>query len=1605
MGIHEDRTRQNRALLEQIADVSSINLPVSGTRTYLQHYFSDVPPEDLADRDAESLRRAALDHLQFATRRAPDETLVRVINPETETNGRNSSRTVVEVVVNDMPFLVDSVAVELVNQGLTIHLTIHPVVHVLRDEGGQLQSIEETAHQNTEVTSESFIHCEIDHKTDPEDLNDIRAGILRVLNDVDAAVHDWHTMRDKVEYVEAALDECPPPVYPDEIEEVKAFLDWLANDHFTFLGFREYELEQENGDLILRVVPGSGLGVLRETEVTQISSSFSTLPPAVRKFAREPEIAVLTKGNARTTVHRPGYVDYVGIKRFNRKGDVVGEFRFLGLYTSIAYRCDAYEIPIVRQKLREVVRRSGFKPNSHAGKSLQTILQTYPRDELFQISAELLHEITIGILHLQERNRVRIFNRPDKYGRFVSSLVFVPRDRYNTELRQQLEELLRDAYGGQSTEFNVVLGESTLARIHFIVRTDPNRQIDVDVHELEARLAEISKTWAEHLHGAFVEREDDATANRLQKIYERAFPAGYREDFNAAVAARDVAMLEELSEPGELGLCLYTRDADDAQTLRLKVARYENPIPLSDALPILENMGLRVIAERPYRIRPAGRTPIWIHDFRMQHFGAEALDPDRITARFKEAFVRTWLGLTDNDGFNRLILAAGLNWRQARLLRAYCRYLLQLGVPFSQAYMETTLVGNAAITALWVQYFEKRFDPDAGADRESALADLEAELEERINAVTSLDEDRILRLYLSVARATLRANYFQERGNPCLVFKLSPRDIEAAPQPRPEFEIFVYSARIEGVHLRGGKVARGGLRWSDRLEDYRTEILGLMKTQMVKNAVIVPVGAKGGFVAKKLPQDGDRDAVRQEVEACYRLFIQALLDVTDNLDDGAIVRPEKVVNYDEDDPYLVVAADKGTATFSDIANEIATANGFWLDDAFASGGSTGYDHKAMGITARGAWESVKCHFRELGTDIQTTPFTVVGIGDMAGDVFGNGMLLSRKIRLIAAFNHMHIFIDPDPDPEQSYKERERLFALPRSTWLDYDSTLISPGGGVFLRSAKSIPLSPEIRRALDVDKGVLTPNELLAAILRAPIDLLWNGGIGTFIKSRHETHSDVGDRINDPIRVNAATVRAKVIGEGGNLGMTQLGRVEYAQHGGCINTDSIDNSGGVDCSDHEVNIKILLNAPIRNNELDVSTRNALLVEMTDGVADLVLQHNYHQAQAISQIQHRAAKRLEGHARLIRSFEQSGRLDRGLEFLPNDEEISERLQEGRGLTRPEIAILLSYAKIDLYQALLDSDLPEETYFSTYLERYFPSVLGERYRPHMDTHALKRQIVATYITNNMLDSVDLTLVRRFMDQHNYPAADIARAYTVARDAFDIGRYVKGVQALDNKVDAGVQTEMLLEAADLMERTTLWLLQNVSHPLDIRHTVDRFAPGIETIRNNLSQLVVEDHGAVLGSTAAQLTDAGVPAELALESASMGALFSSLDIANVAHNTGWPVESAAGLYFLLGDRLQFYWLRKELFALTDHRYWQRLARDGLYTDSYRHQHDLTAAVATAESGEPTTTVERWIDAHQEPVQRITKIVGELRESESQDLAKLTVAAREMKYFVEHAS
>ncbi|MGH3044810.1 MAG: NAD-glutamate dehydrogenase, partial [Gaiellaceae bacterium] len=1170
----------------------------------------------------------------------------------------------------------------------------------------------------------------------------------RVLADVRAAVEDWPAMVERAHEVIADVERVPPSIDPEELAESKALLEWIVDNHFTFLGYREYDLVSENGEPGLRRVPDTGLGILRDDEAAE---GVVKLAPEAAALARAKDPLVLTKANSRATVHRPSYLDYVGVKRFDESGEVVGERRFLGLYTSTAYSASPHDIPLLRRKVRKVRERSGLPPGSHDDKALLEVLESLPRDELFQISDDDLFDIAMGIVRLGERQQVRLFVRKDTFGRFLSCLVYVPRERFNTQVREKIEDILQEVFEGVSADYTVRLSESVLARMHFVIYTRPGATLEYDVPEIEARLVEATRSWVDDLGDALVEHLGEERGTELSVLYRDAFPAAYRDDFTTEAAVLDVERMERLDPEGDLAMTLYRPLEAEPDFFVLKLLRSGQPILLSDVLPLLEDMGVKVFDERPYEIDRAGPVDAWIYDFGLTQADG-ALDLDRVGDAFKDAFAQAWRGEIEVDGFNRLVLSAGLTWREIAVLRALAKYLRQAGSTFSQTYMEETLAANPEIVRKLVDLFQVRFDPAREDGREGEAGSITKRIEKEIDAVASLDDDRILRSFLRLIQATLRTNYFQlgdgGQPKPYLSFKFDPVLVPDLPLPRPMYEIWVYSPRTEGVHLRGGKVARGGIRWSDRREDFRTEILGLMKAQMVKNAVIVPVGAKGGFVVKRPP--AERDALREEVVACYRTLMEGLLDLTDNIVGGETVPPRDVVRYDDDDPYLVVAADKGTATFSDLANVVAAEYGFWLGDAFASGGSAGYDHKAMGITARGAWESVKRHFRELGVDVQTTEVTAVGIGDMGGDVFGNGVLLSRHLKLVAAFNHEHIFLDPDPEPEASFRERERLFALPRSSWADYDPEVISSGGGVFPRTAKSIPLSSEVRRRLGVEAEALRPNELIRAVLTAEVDLLWNGGIGTFVKASTEAHLEVGDKTNDGLRVDAKDLRVRVVGEGGNLGFTQRARIEYALAGGQIYTDAIDNSAGVDCSDHEVNIKILLGGVVADGDMTEKQRNELLVEMTDDVGRLVLRNNYRQTQAISLAAAQSASMLGVHARVIQHLEQTGRLSRELGALPSEEMIAERRAARGGLVAPELAVLLAYAKIELFDALVASDLPDDPYTANELVRYFPRVLSERFRARMNEHRLRRELIATYVTNSLVNRAGITFAFRLAEE---------------------------------------------------------------------------------------------------------------------------------------------------------------------------------------------------------------------------------------------------------------
>ena len=1590
---------------------------------FVTGYYAGVSPDDLAERKAADLYGAAAAHLNLARRRTPGTPKIRVYNPQVEQHGWQSTHTIVEIVADDMPFLVDSVRMVLNRRGYTSHLVVHPVMRFRRADDGRIEALLPLDDAREGSVVEAVIHAEADRQTEQGVLDAIAAEMRSALDDVRATVEDWSGMREELRRSIADLRSTPPAVDPEELEETCAFLEWIENNHFTFLGFAAYRVERSGSRERYVAEPGTGLGLLRD-EGARAREAFSNLPPPRRRRdAQEPELLVLSRADIRSTVHRPSHLDYIGIRQFDAGGKVRSVRRFLGLYTSAAYTRVPRDIPLLRRKAAAVLGRAGYPRNSHAAKALQNIVDTFPRELLFQIPADELFETSMGILHLQERQRIRLFVHPDRFGRFYSCVVFVPRERFTTQSRLVIQGILEETFGGTDTEFTVRLSESVLARLYFVIRVDAKRAPSYDIAELERRLHAVSRTWADDLRDALLESFGEERGTRLFQRYGEAFRADYRENYAARVAVLDVEKMERIEEDG-IEMSLYRPLEAGEGRLRFKLFQLgRRPVSLSDALPMLENMGLKVEDEDPSKIKRAGAPRVWLHDFGMLHGEGPEFDPDRIDETFRDAFARIWSGEVENDGFNRLVLRAGVGWREIVILRAYCKFLRQAGITFSEAYIQDALAANPGIAAMLVELFLVRLDPDrpraahdakgpkdAEAAKDAAIEQLDAELEvmTRIEAaldeVANLDEDRILRSYIGVIRATLRTNYFQ-RGpggspKPYVSFKLDPHRIPELPEPRPKYEIFVYSPRVEGVHLRSGAVARGGIRWSDRREDFRTEVLGLAKAQQVKNSVIVPVGSKGGFVPKKLPVDGGRDAIQEEGIACYRIFIRGLLDVTDNLAGGQVVPPARVVRHDGDDPYLVVAADKGTATFSDIANALALEYGFWLGDAFASGGSQGYDHKGMGITARGGWESVKRHFRELGIDCQSTDFTAVGIGDMGGDVFGNGMLLSRHIRLVGAFNHMHVFIDPTPDPEATFTERERLFALPRSTWDDFDRSVLSPGGGVYPRSAKSIALSPEAREALAIDAESLTPSELIAAMLKAPVDLLWNGGIGTYVKSRRESHADVGDRANDIVRVNGDELRCRIVGEGGNLGLTQLGRIEFAAAGGRVNTDAIDNSGGVDCSDHEVNIKVLLNDVVSGGDMTEKQRNELLEDMTGEVGELVLRNNYLQTQALSVAATQATSLLEVHSRLIRRLERDGELDRDIEFLPGVEEIAERLAAHGGLHAPELSVLIAYVKIRLFQRALASALPDEPYVVNELRAYFPFALRERCSGLMPAHRLAREIVSTVVANEMVNRCGITFAFRLGEETGADDADIARAYLVAREVYGTRGTWEAIEALDNVVGADVQVSMLLETRKLVERGARWLLRNRPRPLDIARDTGHFAGGVTALRRQLRDVVADSSRTAIDAAKDRLVGRGVPEDLALEVASGNDLLSALDVVEVASSAGISVEDAASVYFALGETLDLHWLRDQIAALPRDNRWQALSRAALRDDLYAQLSALTLDSLRLDAGEATAAerVEAWLEQNRIPVARCRQILGDLASVGRTEFTMLSVAMGEIR-------
>jgi glutamate dehydrogenase len=1579
---------------------------------FMSQFLNTVGLEDLQNWTIDNLCCAGIHFWSTLQKRQYSQPEIEIYNPTLEQDGWKVPYTVLEVVTDDQPFLVDTIRMTVNRLGLSSHLIMYMGgVRLERAKNRTITSIFSRLETSPpDVIVEATILIEMDKNVDESILKELKTQLQRVLKLNRAVVEDWPLMRAQVRASIEELEYAPETLDTFELEETQLFLRWIEDHHFTFLGVRDYELSTVGKKKSIKALPDTGLGVLRESLSQSNERSLSDMTPEARDLTLSSHILVMSKTNTLSSVHRDTYTDYIGIKRFNTKGEVIGERRILGLYTSAAYNTNPRHIPFLRHKVACVMQNSQLNPRSHAGKVLLNILETLPRDDLIQGSEEELLEMSMGIFHMQERRRIRMFARMDVYRRFVSCLVYIPKERFNTDLRRIMQGVLGETFGTHNILFSTYFSESVLARIHFIIRLNSGDKKRYDFQLLEKKLVQVGRSWTDDLHHFLLNNLDEEEANAVFARYQDAFTPSYTSHFSPKTAIFDIHQVETLSKENPLSMHFYQVAEDVQDCFRLKIYQHEFTLALSDVVPVLECLGMRAVSERPYKLHvrdnPGSKSfkVAWINEFVMEYTHEGTFDMDVLQTCFQDAFKRVWFDEAENDNFNQLVLTAGLDWRQIGMIRAYAKYFKQIGVAFSQEYMESALIQHSGIAANIVKLFETRFCTGEVSSRDKKVARIKKSIFAALEDVSNLDEDRIIRQFVQAIMSTLRTTYYQcsatGEPKPYLAMKLDSQSIPGVPRPYPMFEIFVYSPAFEGVHLRCEKVARGGLRWSDRREDFRTEVLGLMKAQQVKNAVIVPSGAKGGFVAKRLAMMTTREASMDEGVRCYQNFIRALLDLTDNYDvqndnqDPTIIKPESVVCYDEDDPYLVVAADKGTATFSDIANDISNAYGFWLGDAFASGGSIGYDHKKMGITARGAWESVKRHFYEVGVDIMKTDFTVVGIGDMAGDVFGNGMLLSKHIRLVGAFNHMHIFVDPAPDASKSFKERERLFHLPRSTWDDYDSTLISRGGGVFSRTAKSIPVSQAMKRKFGLKRSTIEPNDLIQVLLSAEVDLLWSGGVGTYVKASTETHADVGDKSNDLTRIDAQALRCRVVGEGGNLGLTQLARVEYATHGGLIYTDFIDNAAGVHCSDKEVNIKISLNSALLAGKLTFKKRNEVLASMTDDVASLVLRDNTLQTQAISVLVEQAGRAFDLYNRYLNALEQDGKLDRALEFLPSKKVLSERKLKGKGLTSPEISVLFCYSKNYLKASILESGLPEDAYLLPYLVQSFPDLLQRRFKPSLEAHPLRREIIATRLSNIIVNEMGFSFIYRLHDETGASPAGIVKAYMVARDIFNMGSIWKKVEALDASMKAAHQTEVFISCVRFLRRTARWFLRCRHMGLEMADIIRCYAEGVSVLKQALPGLLGEKNQQNYLEQTEHYQALGLPEALAYELTANRTLFFAMDIIEIADEQDLSVEKVGELYFKVGEFLDLAWVRMHLVEHPSENHWEALSREALRDDLDAQQRELTAAILMLEDKDGLQT---WATMHASLIKRWHVIVAELRATSVLNYTMFFVTIREL--------
>ncbi len=1588
--------QKTQKLVKEIIELSKKQKQPKEFHDFIEIFYAELQVRDLKKYSAEELYKINIESFEFFQQRGPNEVKIRVQNCD--------HFSIIEIINNDMPFLVDSIAALFDRESIEMKNIWHPIYFCKRDKSGNLIAVEAESKEGLEA--ESLIHFHINKISDTI-FTDLEEKIQKLLQNIKVVFEDWKEMSKIVVSLGKSLDNAGKN---KTIIEMKSFLNWLSSENFIFLGLKEFEYDKnKKGEYTIKPVDSSSLGIFRSDDKAFIPNIANASSQEIIDSVENPYVVEILKSRYKSQIHRNTNAERVRIQKFSDKGEAIGEYRLLGLFTSRAYSQSASETPLIKGKIAKVIEDSGFVKGSHNYKDLVSVIESYPRDELFQINESDLLRIASGIVLICGRNQVRFFARKDKFGRFMSCLIFMPRELSNSDLREKIRNYLALQYNGVVVDSFLQITESNLTRYHVIVRTDQAAP-SVDESKIEKEIADISKPWAEGLKEELIFKFGEEEAAQYFAKYKKSFSVSYCNRFDARRAAIDISRIEESLKSNSIIFNLYHGSNSPKDVSELKIYSWQKELFLSDVMPILESFGFNVIHEHTYVVN-VEENKVWVHYFKLNLSKSEIGFSEELKRNFEETISLIWRDVTSVGSLNRLLVSANLNWKQIYMVRSYAKYIYQAGFRHDQEYVAGILVNHSNIIKLLVELFEAKFNPQLKIkqdERFELISEISTKIKLALNKVSVASHDLTIRKFLGVIDATLRTNYYQSDENGgfkgYVSFKFDCKKVPDLPLPLPYAEIFVYSTRVEGVHLRGGRVARGGLRWSDRHEDFRTEVLGLMKAQMTKNAVIVPVGSKGGFVVKKDPTKISREEYLKEGVECYKIFLRGMLDLTDNVINGKIVNPQNVIRHDDVDPYLVVAADKGTATFSDIANSVSAEYNFWLGDAFASGGSVGYDHKKMGITAKGGWISVMRHFREMGSDSQTQDFTCVGIGDMAGDVFGNAMLLSKHIRLVAAFNHIHIFLDPNPDAKKSFIERKRMFELPRSTWMDYDKSLISKGGGIYERSAKSIKLTTEVKQILAIEEDELTPTALISAILKAPVDLLWNGGIGTYVKAADENNQEVGDRANDELRINGGQLRCKVVGEGGNLGFTQKGRIEYALNGGRINTDAMDNSAGVDCSDHEVNIKIALTQAMRSGKLSLDERNKILESMTDEVSDLVLSDNRLQTQAITIAQSQGLSALGAQSQFLDSLEKSGLLNRKIEFLPSSKEIIKRQNEKIGLTRPELCVMLAYAKMDIYNQLLASDLVDDKYFSDDLMAYFPKLMQEKFIDEIKHHQLRREIIATQITNFIVNRVGINFISQIAQESGFSMIEVVRSFIIACDSFDLRQTWEEIENVNADVAAHIQAQMFMAANGLLERSILWLLRN--RPAgQLTPLVTKFSKIAKELSKILPQVLAKASRESYERKSERYILNNVPRELANKLSAIDPIASAFDIAEISGESQFDIKTIAKIYFAISTRFSLKWLRTKLSEMPADNYWQKLSIKTTQEDLYSYQMKLAQNIIEYDCKKvekcELDALENWIKSVDVLMERYDNFISALKSHPSPDMSMFVVALNRLKCLV----